>query len=225
MDRIWIIGAGRFGLKAAAKLRRKIPDSEIIVVEKKAGICDRLTGEPFRIVCRNGVAYLSENLQKKSDVPDWIVPAIPVHVAFEWIRKKLAGDYQLKMLSVPDPLIAALPNSIRGKNDELYVSNADFVCPEHCSEPYEICTYTGKPRPRILHKVLEAIQYDDFYPVVIQSRQLCPGVGGYSPHALFKALEEIVTANAPILLSTACRCHGVVHAFKVISDSASSRIP
>jgi hypothetical protein len=214
MKNIWVIGGGKFGLKAAGKVRKKNPDCGITVVEKDEDICRRLNGEPFRVVCSDGVDYLFDNLQE-SGGPDWIVPAIPKHVAFEWIRKKLTENFRLEVLPVPGQLVATLPNPIRGKNNEIYVSNADFICPEHCPEPYEICTHTGKARQRILHKFIEITLYDNFYPVVIVSRQLCPGVGGYSPQALFQALEAIVTAKAPILLSTACRCHGVMHAFRV----------
>ena len=216
MNSIWVIGGGRFGLKAAEKLWLKNPRAAITVVEKNKNVCSRLDGQSFKVVCTDGIDYLFEKLNE-SDGPDWIIPAIPIHVVFEWIRKKLSGNYHLNVLAVSEQVATALPNPFQGRNGELYISNADFICPEDCPEPAEICTYSGKPRPGILHKVLKAIRHDVFCSIVVQSCQLCPGVGGYSPGALFKALDQVVMANAPILLSTACRCHGVMHAFSLIS--------
>jgi len=214
MERIWIIGGGRFGLKAAQKLIQKKPGTDIAVVEQDANICNQLKKQPFKSVCMDGITYLSENL-KVSDGPDWIVPAIPVHLAYEWIRNKLLERYHFEPLAVPDMLAGTLPNTVQGAGGELYISNADFICPQDCPEPYETCTYTGKPRLRILHRVLKEIQYNNFCSIVIKSWQLGRGVGGYSPEALFKALNEVILSDAFIILSTACRCHGVMHAFKI----------
>lgn len=214
MEKIWIIGGGRFGLQAAQKLRKKKPGADITVVEQDKNICNQFKNRPFTSVCTDGITYLFENL-KASDGPDWIVPAIPMHVAYEWIRKQLTGRYILEPLAVPDKLAQTLPNTVQGTGGELYISNADFICPPDCPEPYETCTHTGKPRPRILHQTLKAIQHANFYSVVIMSRQLDRGIGGYSPGALFKALNEVTASEAFILLSTACRCHGVMHAFKI----------
>ena len=214
MERIWIIGGGRFGLQAAQKLLQKKPATDITVIEQDANICNQLKKQPFKSVCMDGITYLSENL-KASDGPDWIVPAIPVHVAYEWIRIKLTGRYLFEPLAVPEGVARTLPNTVQGAGGECYISNADFICPEDCPEPYETCTHTGKPRLRILHRALKAIQHNNFYSIVIKSRQLGRGIGGYSPEALFKALNEIMISDTFILLSTACRCHGVMHAFKI----------
>jgi hypothetical protein len=120
----------------------------------------------------------------------------------------------VQKIAVPNDLIAALPNPIKGKTGQLYISIADFKCPEDCLEPDEICTYTAEPRLMILHEFLKSIQLKDFKSVVIRSHQLAPGVGGYKPEALFEALKEIKATRAPLMISTACSCHGVVDAFK-----------
>jgi hypothetical protein len=120
----------------------------------------------------------------------------------------------MERITVPNDLISALPNPIKGKSGQLFISIADFKCPEDCLEPDEICTYTGEPRLMILHEFLKSIQLKDFKSIVIRSHQLAPGVGGYTPRALFAALNKIEAAQGPIVLSTACSCHGVVDAFK-----------
>ena len=66
---------------------------------------------------------------------------------------------------------------------------------------------------------LKNIEFSSFRSVVICSRQLFPGVGGYAPHALFQALHEIEQSHHRILLSTACRCHGVLDAFRLSDKS------
>jgi len=213
MKSIWILGAGRFGLKAARDLSRKNKKAEITVIEKNSELCRQIEIPDFKIVCMDGIEYLGKNL-KNIDYPDWIVPAIPVHVAYEWIRLKIKDNYFLKKTPVPEELIMKLPNVFKGKKDEIYMSIADFICPDNCPEPEDLCTYTGKPRPLTLYKKLESIKYDNFISVVVRSRQLSPGIGGYSPGALFHALDVIKASAIPVLLSTACRCHGVMHAFR-----------
>ncbi|MGD8521511.1 MAG: NAD-binding protein [Desulfobacterales bacterium] len=214
MKTYWIIGGGQFGLKAAQKIRTQESDAVILIVDENFAICQQLEKRGFETLYGEGIQYLTQNLINE-DYPDWIIPAIPLHVAFEWIRGKLTAKYETEVISVSDELESQLPHPIRGDKGQLYVSNADFVCPDDCSEPEEICTYTGEPRPRILNAFLENIHYQDFKSVVICSRQLFPGVGGYTPKALFQALEMIKDEVKPVILSTACYCHGVVHLFRI----------
>ena len=61
---------------------------------------------------------------------------------------------------------------------------------------------------------MKSIPLKELKSVVIRSYQLLPGVGGYKPQALYEALKEIETAQIPVILSTACSCHGVIHTFK-----------
>jgi len=214
MKSIWILGAGRFGLKAAKVLSRKNKKAEVTVIEKNSELCKKIEMYNFKTVCMDGIEYLDKSL-KGIDYPDWIISAIPLHVAYEWVRLKIKGSYILKIIPVPEGVIMSLPNVFKGKRREIYMSIADFICPDNCPEPDDICTHTGKPRPFSLYKKLESIKYIHFHTVVIRSRQLSPGVGGYSPEALFYALDVIKVSTIPVLLSTACRCHGVMHAVSV----------
>jgi len=214
MKSIWILGAGRFGLKAAKVLSRKNKKTEITIIEKNSELCRQIKMPDFKTVCMDGIEYLGQNL-KSIDYPDWIIPAIPVHVAFEWVRLKMKDSYILKTTPVPEGLIMSLPNVFKGKNCETYMSIADFICPDNCPEPEDLCTHTGTPRPFTLYKKLESIKYDHFRSVVVRSWQLSPGIGGYSSGALFHALDVIKATSIPVLLSTACRCHGVMHAFRL----------
>jgi hypothetical protein len=148
--------------------------------------------------------------------PDIIVPAIPVHVAYEWTRKKLTPKFNIKPTSIPDMLLDELPNPIIGPVGMAYASISDFMCPDNCPEPAEICIVTKKPRIYLLFQKLKCLNVGSFKSFVIQSEQLAPGVGGYSPKALFNLLSAIKKSSSPVLLSTACSCHGVINAFKFI---------
>jgi hypothetical protein len=104
-----------------------------------------------------------------------------------------------------------MPHALRGNAGQAYVSHADFICPDNCPEPEKICTHTGKPRPLDLFRLLGNVDFDDVLPIVIRSHQLLPGVGGIYPADLLDALD-IVRKNShrPLMIATACRCHGVV---------------
>jgi hypothetical protein len=62
-----------------------------------------------------------------------------------------------------------------------------------------------------LFRLLGKVDFDDVLPIVIRSHQLLPGVGGIYPADLLDALD-IVRRNShrPLMIATACRCHGVV---------------
>lgn len=212
---IWIIGAGTFGMRAESVLSRMHPEAHIIVIDKREKV-NAPHGVNSTVICAEGISFLCDNLKEEPDFPDWIIPAIPVHVAYEWVKRKLEQtSRQVIPMAVPEDLITALPNPFRGRNGELYISNADFICPPNCPEPEGICTVTGKPRPRILHQSLRELQYQHYVSIVVQSRQLAPGVGGFRPKDLYDTLETVIRSEGPILLSTACSCHGVMHAFRV----------
>jgi hypothetical protein len=212
MGRIWILGAGRFGRRAADILLGRFPSASITVVDRnpKAPVSAEIRRR-VQLIREEGIGFLKKHLNAP-DGPDWIVPAIPLHVAFEWIKADSESSCGIREISVPEPVVVLLPNPIRGWNQAVYTSNADFVCPENCAEPETICTCTRKPRPRVLHDFLAVVEYRNFRSIVVVSRQLAPGVGGYSPEALFEARAKVLSSDAPILLSTACKCHGVMHA-------------
>jgi hypothetical protein len=213
MSTYWIIGGGKFGLKAVEDLSQAHPAADFILVEKETEICQKLSELGFEVACMDGIDYLALHLKRQA-YPDWIVPAIPIHVAFEWIKIQLSKKYDLQPVLLPQKIVKTLPNPIKLEDGQLFTSNADFICPQDCPEPDDICMFTGKPRPRILHDFLSKIEFDDFQTVVIRSQQLSPGVGGYRPLDLFYALDKIESNSKPVILSTACRCHGVMNAFQ-----------
>jgi hypothetical protein len=216
MKRMLIIGAGRFGQRAVAAVRQQHSDLEITVIDKNE--C-RLEHLKVNTVCQDGIDYLSKNLCA-SEPEVWIIPAIPAHVAYEWLRSNFNTARSLisiQQIRVPDSVFRILPNPINGRNGAIYISNADFICPEDCPEPCGSCMWTGTPRSRILHEHLQSIQYLNFRSIVVISRQVAQGVGGYTSEDLFSALSSVKSDDTPVLFSTACKCHGVMHAFRLLA--------
>ncbi len=215
-SRFWVVGAGKFGKKAAERLLKRWPQALVTVVDKSAETLNGLKDFPVERTCQEGVEFLVQGLQSKT-APDWIVPAIPVHLAFEWVCAKISkGQGNLEIAPVPYDVEAMLPNPIKGPEGQVFASYADFICPDNCKEPYDMCTFSGKPRKGLLYKRLEEISFDDFISVVVKSHQLAPGVGGYRPCELEESLERVLGSSGKILYSTACLCHGVVHAFQLL---------
>jgi hypothetical protein len=220
---IWIFGAGQFGRRAFDTLRKKHKNFRFLIVDKSSDRLSDLESEPVTCVCEDAVKYLERNLIRSGSEPQWIIPAVPVHLAFQWIKAKLDASFKVGLLPVPAPVISLLPNPIqksevrdqRSEAGPVYMSYADFICPPDCPEPKTFCTYTQKPRPGILYEYLSGITYSNYESVVIRSRQLAPGVGGYTPEALFDVFDKVRTSANPILFSTSCACHGVMHAFQI----------
>jgi hypothetical protein len=90
------------------------------------------------------------------------------------------------------------------------VSHADFRCPDDCDEPQDICTITRKKRKQNMYELLGKMHSEPFKALNIRSYQLGPGIGGYRTEQLLALMEKVKQAKGPILLSTACRCHGVI---------------
>lgn len=221
MKKVWIIGAGRFGKKAVSAVKKHFPESGITVVDHCRQACRSLDAAAACIVCMDGISYLYENLTR-DDAPDWIIPVIPVHVAYEWIRLQLSPECSVVPADIPEKLYHLLPNVFPGKIGEIFASYADFVCPENCPEPRGFCTFTRKPRKKSLHAVISDISCEGFSTIAIQSEQLAPGIGGIRPRALFSALQAVRQSNLSVLIGTACKCHGVVQAFRKIETISSS---
>jgi hypothetical protein len=104
-----------------------------------------------------------------------------------------------------------MPHPFPVDSGGLAVSYADFVCPPDCPEPKDFCTFTGKPRPGILYQDIQAAAPAGWTAVVVQSRQLAPGLGALRTDDLFQAERRVQNHGGRVLIATACKCHGLVH--------------
>jgi len=242
VERIWIFGAGHFGRRALQELARRRGSAGFLLIDQDTSRLRRVekavaadTGN--RVTFRTGTAaqVLTEGLEH-SDDPDWIVPAVPLHLAAAWYLTQMGSEYA-RRISVPREVEELVPGALRlpPPSADLYTSIAQTRCPEDCPEPASHCPNSGEPRPYSLFSHLAELQIPGFTTVVIRSHQLAPGVGGYRPSALRTAGEQMKSVERKrvegtgrsesgrsesgrskserrVLLCTACRCHGVITA-------------
>ena len=205
-----ILGGGHFGRLATERLLQENPYSDILVVDRQPKALEAFVLLPVQISLGDGISELNR-LLKTGHPFDYVIPSVPFHVAFEYLLLNLK-PLGARRNSVP--LISGLPNALMGENGDLYTSLADFLCPDDCSEPPFYCTVTGKKREKPLYQILTDV-FRSYESRVIQSQQLAAGVGGFPPRILGDLLEDLgafAMLGQPVLISTACRCHGVTSA-------------
>ncbi|MEW6188342.1 MAG: hypothetical protein AB1585_21700 [Thermodesulfobacteriota bacterium] len=211
MKRIFIVGYGKFGKSALSRIRHRWTKAEVWLIDSRPeslveGVNKR--GSLIRVVS-DGPRFLFENNTAINDT-DWVIPALPRHLAFEWLRLNMQTKTAPGILTPPATLGEGLPfRKIFGRN--LYLSYADFVCPDNCPAPPHYCFKTKKVRPIPLWEGLRAHQGLKGTLAVLESRQLAPGLGGFPFKDLRSILEMARKTGPPFYLATACRCHGVVN--------------
>jgi hypothetical protein len=208
MREIWIIGVGQFGWLAVQTLANEHPHAHLVLVDPVESNLLRAAGPNRSLEVTDGVAYTEKNLTSAVDGPDWIIPALPIHLAAEWCLRRQGP--RLRRYAVPNAIDAHIPNPVRSLDANVYTSHAVFRCPENCSEPANVCSVTAQPRKRNMYEILGDLQMPSFETLVVRSHQLGPGIGGYRPEQLLALNRRLDKVRGGILLSTACRCHGVI---------------
>ncbi len=206
-ETFWIMGGGLFGRLACERLQTAWPAARILVVDRRE--IDAPSG--VEGVVSDARVFLDENMHPRSEA--WIVPAVPVHLAYEWLADRLRRERDFMPHAIPQDLLPDLPNPCRGPEGQVYLTNADFRCPNDCPEPESTCTVTGRPRPLVMHRYLAALAFEAYTSIVLTSLQLAPGVGGYQATTLLATFDRMRQRNGQFLFSTACQCHAVMHAF------------
>ncbi len=201
---------------ALKRLAWKEAAAKFVVVDQEARAlkeAQALNPESATWIEAEAVAYLAENLSAPPPW-SWVLPMVPVHVAYAWLRRTAAVGPDWQTLPVPSALEAVVPVSFRGQEGQLYLSRARHLCPDDCPEPPEGCPVSGIRWERPLFEELQRMSLPGWRVLVIPSEQLAPGIGGYRPELLQTLAEEVAQADPPafFLIVTACRCHGVVHA-------------
>jgi len=212
-DAILIIGAGHFGGRAARLLSNE-SKAPLFIVDLDEKSLSQLEDLPVKRIVYDGTLFLVKyyHLLNPSNI---IVPAIPLHLAYVWVKRYLESSRLINMIDVPDEIKPFLPFTWQGSEGSLLVSYADFICPDDCPEP-EYCTVTGERRDKPLHDLLSHVRLPGFKTHVIRSHQLAPGLGGYKLSDLTGLAERLSEAETgKWLLGTSCRCHGIVTAIEI----------
>ena len=214
-----IVGCGHFGSRAVRTLLEKNRHAKITVVDREERAFQKIRDLPMRIILDEGVSYLRHLLEGRERI-DIIIPAVPFHLAFELL---LSSFKPLGAERGGIPPLEGLPNPVIGEAGDLYTSISDFLCPSHCPEPASHCTVTRKKRKKAVYRILTDLN-GPFDSRVIRSQQLGLGVGGFKATALLDLWEKIERGRRSdrlILVSTACRCHGVVSALSFVQDASA----
>ncbi len=214
-ETVWVFGGGQFGKRAVELLRRTTPSCTLVVIDRNPS--PELPKE-IEIVCADGVEWLVNQFTSDAAVTK-IIPALPLHLVVEWMKKKFLGEgLSMSSVDIPDELFRHFPHPFRLSSDQIVTSNSDFICPPDCPEPDECCTYTKLRRPQSLNSLLATMDCGPFVPLIVKSRQFAPGVGGFFPDDLWNLLECVrLLPGTPLLIGTACKCHGIVNGLSLTS--------
>ena len=210
---VLIIGAGHFGHRAARIMSQESP-GPLLVLDKDEKALSGLNGLQVVRIQKDGTLFLAECFHKLTP-EHTIVPAVPLHLAYEWMKAYMKETHTILQTPVPDAVRAQCPFWWDGSEGSLLVSYANFLCPDDCPEP-EYCTVTGERRDNPLYRLIGGLKAPGLSVHVIRSHQLAPGLGGYKVKDLAHAVESISGGRQRNwLLATACKCHGIVTAFEI----------
>ena len=205
-----ILGAGKFGRLALNRLARQDAAASFVVVDSDpAALTMTLDVVPgLTRVASEAAAFLVQHLGGGGRW-DWIIPMVPMHVALHWLLAGPLAGSAWQPAAAPEACARLFPGARRGPHGELYLSRARHLCPDDCAEP-EVCPVNGESRHLPLHQELASLHLAGYEIRVIASRQLAPGVGGYSPGRLLDLARDMGALQGKVLIATACRCHGVI---------------
>ncbi|OGP50614.1 MAG: hypothetical protein A2Y79_06915 [Deltaproteobacteria bacterium RBG_13_43_22] len=207
---VFIVGFGKFGKLALDQVVQRWGKARIWMIDSRSEVFINQETLPEGIrVLADGPQFLSEYQTWIRD-EDWVIPTLPIHLAWSWLNLNLKTPQRPKSVWPPPDLGVDLPfRQIHRKG--LFLSYADFVCPENCPAPIRFCFKTKAERAVPLWKFIADQPFSKGTLAVIESRQIAPGIGGYAFKELRKIQNLAQEASPPFFVATACRCHGVIH--------------
>jgi hypothetical protein len=212
MSQVFIVGFGKFGQLALPKISKKWPEARIWIIDPAPENLVQCRKTPAIRVLDKGEDFLW-NHREQLENSDWIIPAVPFHFAGAWVRRLLTRSLRVRKIAPPQLLGKDLPFTLYLKKD-LYVSLADFTCPENCPSPQGFCFQTRVPRPQRLWEMLASRPVNRGSLQILESHQLAPGLGGFTFGELKRIEKNCFRSDPPLFLATACPCHGVISGFR-----------
>jgi hypothetical protein len=207
-----ILGAGKFGRLALKRLAAADDGATFLVVDRdQTALAAVRAASACRVDCVafDAADFLVENLGPGAPW-NWIIPVVPGHVAFFWLKGSRAA-HGWQPAALPEAVRRLTPRSWPAPEGGFYLSRALHRCPDDCTESAPVCPVSRESREVPLHQELAAVRLPGFQVRVLATRQLAPGVGGYTPGQLLDLAAFLDEKPAQVLIATACRCHGVAH--------------
>ena len=202
-----ILGAGRVGSLAVERLGAA-GLTRLTVVDQDPSALARLDGKA-RTALGEAVTWLTGQELDRA----WIVPAVPAHLAFQWLRAVLrTKGIETSPLALDRGAYESLPHLAAAAEGGLVASWADFICPGGCDErgPCPVLGRELEPLYLMLRRMADGLPL-----TVVRSYSLAPGLGGYPARSLTWLLSRAGQEPGQKMVATACRCHAVIHAFEL----------
>ena len=200
-----IVGGGTYGLRAARFSRGEGREARVFDPDPGCRVARFLAENP-----QPGIAWVCGEIPEAYRFftvarPARVFPTAPVHVAARIIAVA-CGLHERE--GGTGPVAGKIPGGFHAGQSgaDLFLSfNPAGTCAPGCSSPV-CCPVTGEDRPVPLYARLR-----EWYPacIVIESVQLCPGLGAIRGEDLVAAISRC-RGRAEVCIATACRCHGVV---------------
>ena len=133
MTQVFIVGFGKFGKLALPRVRRLWGKARIWIIDRDPVAFESEKSIPAVRVLADGPQFLARHQEWIGD-GDWIIPSLPIHLAWKWLDLNLKPPGPPKAVLPPHHLGAGLPYC-RPFGKGLFVSYATFVCPEACPSP------------------------------------------------------------------------------------------
>jgi hypothetical protein len=194
-----IAGFGNFGRKALERLLEYRHADCIAIVERDPR---KKTNIPAEVEWIPGDA-IHAIVSSRWEPEDVVIPMVPFNLAAKYLLSRHIGMSETEL---PPNLEYKLPNPVRIDDSNVICSKANFLCPDDCPEG-DLCTVTGLRRTP-LHEELRLISIPDFTVLVLTSRQILPGIGGYSVANLNDISDGIMRGK--YILATSCKCHAIL---------------
>ncbi len=154
-----ILGAGKFGRLALSRLAAQDDEATFVVVDcapQALAAARAAAAARVQWVEAEAIAFLIENL--KGAAPwDWLIPMVPSHVAFSWLRQGPLAKSGGEIIEVPEAVGQGVPLARRGEQGELYLSRATHLCPDDCPEAEPVCPVSGESRKIPLYEELASV--------------------------------------------------------------------
>lgn len=157
MEKIWFIGIGRFGWMAFQGLSWGKKVRHFVLLDSRKENLLHCAAPSCSFEKEGGVKFLECNLNPGRG-PGWTIPALPIYLAAEWLLARL-GSVRFCRVIPPPEIKFLLPNPKFGPEGNLYVSHADFKCPDDCADPRDLCTVIGKRREQNMFEILKGLRF------------------------------------------------------------------